>query len=174
VPQPSVDFAVGDFGLFGQVAKKPLLERLLAVDGNRRADDTAGFAVNMVTPGYTEKLPAVPLQQAGENPSPTTASKSDFQNAFAAVGFRLRDIYAQAAFNGIVQIRHELVHGFALRGATGDRRHFGPKAAFLCVVNDDLDLHDCRLTYLQLLRNAAHVAASMDSRSRGNDIHELS
>src|SRR5262249_57325494 len=40
-----------------------------------------------------------------------------------------------------MQVAQKLIHRLALCGATGNGRHFGPEAALVCLVHDNLDLH---------------------------------
>jgi hypothetical protein len=47
----------------------------------------------------------------------------------------------EAAFDRLVKVAHQLVHGLAFGGAAGQGRNLGPEPAFLRLVNDGLDLH---------------------------------
>jgi hypothetical protein len=49
----------------------------------------------------------------------------------------------QAAFDRLVQIAQEFVHGFALGRAARKSRDLGPKATLFGLVDHDLDLHLC-------------------------------
>src|ERR1700757_3663138 len=40
-----------------------------------------------------------------------------------------------------MQVAQKLIHRLALCGATGNGRHFGPEAALVCLLHDNLDLH---------------------------------
>jgi hypothetical protein len=49
-------------------------------------------------------------------------------------------LQAEDGTDGLLDIGEKLFHGIALRGAPRHRRHFGPKSACGCLVNEDFNL----------------------------------
>src|SRR5262249_34184589 len=78
-----------------------------------------------------------------------------------------------------MQVAQKLIHRLALCGATGNGRHFGPEAALVCLVHDNLDLHTIlpvarrkigahagnAKAELQLYRTAMHVPRARSAPS---------
>jgi len=117
-------------------------QRPVAVNRNRQPHVAARFAVDMVAAGDAKQLPAVALDQSRKFAGRKPISYRDFENTIAAVLLWFGDVDREAAFDGLVDVREQFVHRVTLTGATGNGRDLGPKAAFLCLVNDDLDFHD--------------------------------
>ena len=53
----------------------------------------------------------------------------------------LLDFDRPAGFNGLVDVLHQVLEGFALGCASRNGRNFGLVAAFLRLVNNHLELH---------------------------------
>src|SRR5690348_8993662 len=49
-----------------QMPQQAGLERMIAVNGNRKADDAAGLAIDVMAAGYAQEVSAAPLDDASE------------------------------------------------------------------------------------------------------------
>ena len=63
------EIVVGELGQLCEMAQQTRLQRLVAVDRDRKPDDTATLAVDMVTAVYAKQRPASSLDDPSEVPT---------------------------------------------------------------------------------------------------------
>src|ERR1041385_5436419 len=111
------------------------------MDGNREPNGAACLAIDMMTAFDAEQCPSRDPRPCERSRGRIPVSCRQFQHPFCAARLGRSDLNRQTTLDRLVEVLHQFVHAVALAGATRNGGDFGPKAAFLRLMHDDLDFH---------------------------------
>jgi hypothetical protein len=147
------ELGLGEAGDFHLMLAEVEFERVVAVDRDYDAFAMAGFGEARVAAVDAGEVPAALLQEPREiftgnlfhtiGPGGNREAGLDRHLDDLIVRMRLPGfvVYGEPAFDRLCEIGAEFREGFARRAAAGEGGHFGPEAAFVCLVDDGFEFH---------------------------------
>jgi len=108
------------------------------MDRNHDSFTSAGHCENVMATVNTRQGPTTSLNNFGQARDRRLASHGDFQYPISFACLSPALLREQPTFDSLTNIRAYIVYCFALRHASRQCRHFRPKTAFFCFVNQHL------------------------------------
>jgi len=96
------------------------------------------------TCGDCRKYAAAPNREQrlfSPTPSQIPVSQGKLKNLIRSIGGRRGNFRIEPKFDGLLEIAAQLIEGFTLGDATGQRGNLRPKSAFFRLMNNGLDRH---------------------------------